>query len=111
MTRQKKVLMKNLQIVIIDEVSMVKSDFLYMLDLCLQEVKENSRPFGGVSILAFGDFCQLRPVMGRFVCEMPINKDYEFTANTANQWDKFQCVELVEHHRQGADHEYANLLN
>ena len=57
MTRQKKVLMKNLQIVIIDEVSMVKSDFLYMLDLCLQEVKENSRPFGGVSILAFGDFC------------------------------------------------------
>ena len=58
-------------------------------------------------LVTFASLDQLR----RFVCEMPINKDYEFTANTANQWDKFQCVELVENHRQGADHENANLLN
>ena len=37
---QKRVLMKNLQLVIIDEISMVKADMIYMLDLRLQELKE-----------------------------------------------------------------------
>ena len=96
---------------IIDEVSMVKSDFLYLLDLRLQELKQNNKPFGGVSILAFGDFCQLRPVKGRFVFEVPINKDFRTTNNFGSRWDMFQCVELVKNHRQGKDHEYADLLN
>ena len=96
---------------IIDEVSMVKSDYIYLIDLRLQELKENKKPFGGVSILAFGDFCQLRPVKGRFVFEPPINPSFKITNNFASRWDMFQCVELVENHRQGKDHEYADLLN
>ena len=90
---------------------MVKSDFVYLTDLRLQELKENKKPFGGVSILAFGDFCQLRPVKGRFVFETPINENFKTTNNFGCRWDMFQCVELVENHRQGKDHEYADLLN
>ena len=57
---------------------MVKSDMLYQLDLRLQEIMEKvGVPFGGVSVFAFGDMMQLRPVMGRFICEAPISQDFQ----------------------------------
>ena len=69
--------LKNLVMVIIDEISMVKSDMLYMLDLRLQEIMEKvGVPFGGIAILTFGDMMQLKPCMGRFICEEPLNKDF-----------------------------------
>ena len=65
--------MKNLKVVIIDEISMVKVDMLYQLDLRLQEITEKvGIPFGGVSIFAFGDMMQLKPCMGRYICDDPI---------------------------------------
>ena len=67
---QKKTSMKNLKMIIIEEISMVKSDMLYRLDLRLQEITERvGIPFGSIAIFAFGDMMQLRPVMGRFICE------------------------------------------
>ena len=69
---EKRTLFRNLKMIIVDEVSMVKSDMLYQLDLKLQELKERvGVPFGGVSILAFGDMLQLRPVMGSYIFEKP----------------------------------------
>ena len=48
---EKRILFRNLKMIIIDEVSMVKSDMLYQLDLKLQELKElEGVPFGGVSM-------------------------------------------------------------
>ena len=48
--------------VIVDEISMVKADMLYQLDLRLQEIIEKVRtPFGGLSIIVFGDMMQLKP--------------------------------------------------
>ena len=65
---QKRNIMKNLKLVIIDEISMVKSDMLYMLDLRLQELKEKvGVPFGGVGLVVFGDLMQLAPTIGRYV--------------------------------------------
>ena len=53
---EKRAIFKNLKILVIDEVSMVKSDMIYQLDLKLQELKERvGTPFGGVSIVLFGD--------------------------------------------------------
>merc|ERR1712102_198515 len=63
---QKRIVMKNPQLVIIDEISMVKADMLYMLDLRLQELKEKvGTPFGGVGIIVLRDLMQLAPCMGR----------------------------------------------
>jgi hypothetical protein len=57
---EKRTIFKNLKMIIIDEVSMVKSDMLYQLDLKLQELKERvGVPFGGVAILDLGDLLQL----------------------------------------------------
>ena len=52
----RKNILKKLKVIIIDEISMVKADMLYQLDLRLQEIKEKiGVPFGGVSIFCFGD--------------------------------------------------------
>ena len=104
--------MKNLQVVIIDEISMVKVDMLYQLDLRLQEIKEKiGTPFGGVSILAFGDMMQLKPCLGRYIFEEPQNEDFKTTHRLAPRWQMFSSVLLEKNHRQGKDKEYADLLN
>ena len=109
---EKRVLFRNLKIVIIDEVSMVKSDMLYQLDLKLQELKElEGVPFGGVSILAFGDLLQLRPVLGSFPFERPLNKEFHATYYMHNRWEMFKVINLEINHRQGKDKAYADTLN
>jgi hypothetical protein len=100
-----------LRIVIIDEISMVKSDLLYQLHLRLQEVKENAKPFGGVSILMFGDLMQLKPVRAKWIFDTPYSNQFAQAYNITKLWDLFQFVELTKNFRQGEDGEYAELLN
>ena len=109
---EKRLLFKNLKILIIDEISMVKADMLYQLDLKLQELKERiGVPFGGVAILLFGDMMQLRPVLGAFAFEKPKNPDYHATFALENRWEMFQVINLEINHRQGGDKDYADILN
>ena len=79
---RKKLEFKDLVVVIIDEISFVKADMLYMLSLKLQELKDNKKPFGGVAIFAFGDIFQLQPVAGRHVFAQPSNPEYYVTYST-----------------------------
>ena len=75
---------------IIDEISMVKSDMLYQLDLRLQEIKERiGTPFGGVAIFAFGDMMQLQPVMGHYIMDRPINPEFKITHALNPRWEMF----------------------
>ena len=98
--------------IIIDEVSMVKSDMLYQLDLRLQEITEKvGVPFGGLAIIAFGDMMQLKPVMGRYICDEPINMDFRMTHRIESRWHMFSSIILEINHRQGQDKPYADLLN
>merc|ERR1711888_497519 len=77
---RKRAAMKNLKVVIIDEISMVKSDMLYQLDLRLQEITEKiGVPFGGVSIFCFGYLMQLQPVCGKFIFDRPSNPSFSLT--------------------------------
>lgn len=48
--------LENLQILVIDEVSMVYKKLLYYIHERLTQIKRNKCPFGGVSVLAVGDF-------------------------------------------------------
>ena len=109
---EKRELFKNLTILIIDEVSMVKSDMLYQMDLKLQELKERPGvPFGGVAVLLFGDMLQLRPVLGAFPFEKPKNPDFQATFALQNRWEMFKVLNLEVNHRQGNDKDYADMLN
>ena len=108
---RRKTQLAKLVMVIIDEISFVKSDMLYMLNLRLQEVKENNKPFGGVAILCFGDIFQLQPVAGNFVFERPSNPSYHFTHSYQNLWNMLTVINLETNHRQGEDGNFANFLD
>jgi ATP-dependent DNA helicase PIF1 len=56
-------LYKNLEILIIDEISMVRADMMDNMDYFLKINREDGRPFGGVRVIVFGDLFQLPPVV------------------------------------------------
>jgi len=60
---EKKELLSTLELLIIDEVSMVRPDVLDQIDLVLRNVKESGHPFGGVQLLLIGDLSQLSPII------------------------------------------------
>ena len=51
------------QVLVIDEVSMLSSEMLSMVDAVCREIKQNSEPFGGIQIILVGDFFQLPPIV------------------------------------------------
>ncbi|WP_419702011.1 HRDC domain-containing protein [Mucilaginibacter sp. NFX135] len=61
--QEKKELLGNLELLIIDEISMVRPDILDQIDLILRNVKESPHPFGGVQLLLIGDLSQLSPII------------------------------------------------
>ncbi|MBC8032707.1 MAG: AAA family ATPase [Chitinophagaceae bacterium] len=64
LTGEKKALMRKMELLIIDEISMVRADMLDAIDAVLRFVRKNSfQPFGGVQVLYIGDLFQLPPVV------------------------------------------------
>jgi uncharacterized protein YpbB len=60
-TRQN--LLRNVELLIIDEVSMLRADLLDAIDWTLRNVRKNNNPFGGLQVLFIGDLLQLPPVI------------------------------------------------
>ena len=56
---------KRLEIIIIDEISMVRADLLDTVDEFLKKARKNDKPFGGVRMIFIGDLFQLPPVVTR----------------------------------------------
>lgn len=56
-------LLKILDVIIIDEVSMLRSDLIELIDQVLKYTLENEKPFGGKQVILLGDFMQLPPVV------------------------------------------------
>lgn len=63
MSGQKKAVLLNMELLIIDEVSMLRADLLDAIDFMLRKVRRNDTPFGGVQVLFIGDLLQLPPVI------------------------------------------------
>lgn len=63
MSGVKKSVIQNMELLIIDEVSMLRPDLLDAIDFMLQNVRKKSQPFGGVQVLFIGDLLQLPPVI------------------------------------------------
>ena len=108
---EKRTVLENLAAVVIDEYSMIKSDMLYQLNLRLQEIKQNNKLFGGVALFFFGDILQLRPVMAKYIMEMPADDTFHIAYTLENLWEAADVILLVQNHRQEGDKEYADLLN
>ena len=63
LTKQRRALLQELELLVIDEVSMVRADTLDMIDVILKSVRRDMRPFGGLQVLFIGDLYQLPPVV------------------------------------------------
>ena len=94
-----------LQILIIDEISMVDQKLLWYIHGRLRQLKQSrdNSPFGKVCVIAVGDFFQLPPVKGKPV--------YVDSLESALWMDNFKQVNLDEIMRQKEDAEFAILLN
>lgn len=98
---------------ILDEISMVRVDLLNLIDFRLKQIMHNESPFGGKQVVMFGDMCQLPPV----VPEGDI-KDYlydvyggpYFFQHPVIRAGNFYCVELDKIYRQ-SDPVFIGILN
>lgn len=63
MSALKKSIIQNMELLVIDEVSMLRCDLMDAIDFMLQVVRRKSQPFGGVQILFIGDLLQLPPII------------------------------------------------
>lgn len=63
MNSSKRTLLREMELLIIDEVSMLRADLLDAIDGTLRYVRRNNNPFGGIQILFIGDMWQLPPVV------------------------------------------------
>ncbi len=98
-----------MQVVFIDEISMVGNGMFSFLDLRLQQIMGTKKPFGGLSIITFGDLLQLKPVFDHWIFE---NSKDGYSALATNLWQQyFQMFELSEVMRQKEDKDFAEILN
>src|SRR5690606_4941574 len=63
LTRQRRALLREIDLLVIDEVSMLRADTLDAIDAILKSVRRDARPFGGLQVLFVGDMYQLPPVV------------------------------------------------
>ncbi|RYF86191.1 MAG: ATP-dependent DNA helicase UvrD2, partial [Chitinophagaceae bacterium] len=74
-TRQRQQLLRKMELLVIDEISMVRADVMDAIDCILRSVRRNhASPFGGVQLLCIGDLFQLPPVTQHH--EWAILQDY-----------------------------------
>ena len=110
--KEKLRIIRTLDLLIIDEISMVRADLLDAIDYSLRRYRHSSRPFGGVQLLMIGDVQQLPPVVTD--SEKPyMDKVYPspfFFHSKALQRTEYVTIELKTVYRQ-QDEEFVSLLN
>jgi len=99
----------DVDLIIIDEISMASMDQLFQIDERLRQIKNSTKDFGGLSVLVVGDFSQLEPVMAKPVFSEPTGGRAVLSHNYL--WPKFKLYELTECMRQKDDAPFAQALN
>lgn len=110
--RRKLRLIKSIDLLVIDEISMVRADLLDAVDTSLRRHRDPTRPFGGVQLLLIGDLQQLAPVVKGDEWEM-LSKYYDtpyFFSSMALRGMDYVTIELTEVYRQ-TDARFIDLLN
>jgi hypothetical protein len=111
-SKEKINIIKSLDLLVIDEISMVRADLLDAVDEVLRRYKDRYKPFGGVQLLMIGDLQQLAPVAKDDEWEMlrPFYDTIFFFGSRALQKTNFTTIELKHIYRQ-SDETFINLLN
>lgn len=106
--------LKNLDVLIIDEISMVAAPLLDTIDTILRTFRKIDKPFGGVQLICLGDLQQLPPVVKEWNLLKSFYKTpYFFSSKIIKKLikkDKFFQISLTKIYRQ-SDLEFIELLN
>ena len=89
---------------------MVGSQTFLKLDNQFKQIFESQKPFGGISVICFGDFNQLRPVKESYIFETPSRIVYSILSGPL-LWRLFKIYRLTEIMRQKDDMNFAYALN
>lgn len=105
-------ILKSLDLLIIDEISMVRADLLDAIDETLRRYRNHKLPFGGVQLLMIGDLQQLAPIVRPDEQEI-LKTVYDtpfFFSSKALQKAGFISIELTKVYRQ-KDEKFISILN
>ena len=105
-------IIRSLELLVIDEISMVRADLLDAVDAVMRSVRRNDKPFGGVQVLMIGDIHQLAPVAKEE--EWALLHDYYksvyfFDSHVLTK-TPYCCIELEHIYRQ-EDRQFIDILN
>ena len=110
---EKKEIIKNLELLIIDEISMVRADMLDVIDRILKVYRNQpSLPFGGVQVILIGDTFQLPPIVDNTewsILSQHYKTPFFFSSKVLEQID-YAYIELKKIYRQ-KEQEFIDLLN
>ena len=110
--REKLDLILELELLVIDEISMVRADVFDVIDYTLRRIRRNPAPFGGVQLLIIGDLFQLSPVV-KYEVEPVLkefyNSPYFFDSRVWSE-SKMITIELQKVYRQEEKH-FVDILN
>ena len=103
-------LLREIEIIIIDEVSMLRADVLDMMDFSLRHIRRNQQKFGGVQMLFIGDLYQLPPVVrDENVLKQYYNSPFFFDSYALKELPLI-TLELTTVYRQ-KDEKFLEILN
>ncbi|WP_300458148.1 helix-turn-helix domain-containing protein [Desulfobacula sp.] len=111
-SREKKQIIQSLDLLVIDEISMVRADLLDAVDAVLRRHRRNNQPFGGVQLLMIGDLHQLSPVAKPSdwqILQQFYDSVYFFSSQALEQ-TQLLTIELKHIYRQ-SNPRFINLLN
>lgn len=105
-------IIRSLELLVIDEISMVRADLLDAVDAVLRRVRRKEKPFGGLQVLMIGDIHQLAPVAKEE--EWALLRDYYksvyfFDSHVLTK-TPYCCIELEHIYRQ-EDRQFIDILN
>ncbi len=110
--KEKRRIIRTLDMLVIDEISMVRSDLLDAIDNVLRRYRDPTLPFGGVQLLMIGDLHQLTPVVTPRDGELlrPYYDTPYFFGSHALQQTSYVTIQLTHVYRQ-QDQAFIDILN
>lgn len=104
--RDKIRIVRSLDLLVIDEISMVRADLLDAIDEVLRRYRDKDKPFGGLQLLMIGDLHQLAPVVKEEDSKLlsPYYDTFYFFGSRALQKTDYVSIELTQIFRQSDEH-------
>ena len=107
---------ESVRLLVIDEISMVRSDTFEMMNRIFQKILNSQKPFGGIPVVVVGDLFQLPPIVsdeavGKYL-EKEYNGIYFFHSHVIqDNLRSIKFFELTKSYRQMNDQDYVNILD